>query len=264
MADCLTLNIENHVAEVTLNRPDKKNALNFDLLDALVETATSLKGDHEVRAVILTGAGGTFSAGIDLNLLQSILPRMAEIKEQLLNPPEGETANMFQKPITIWSELRVPVIAAIEGVCFGAGMQLALGADLRIVSPTAQLAIMEAKWGLIPDMGITQFLPHLMRADQAKELIMTGRILDASEAADLGLVTRLSDTPLVAARELAAELAARSPDAVQASKSLVNGAWTDAAAGLKLEAELQAQIMGAPNQLETVMAVMQRRVAVYR
>ncbi|GGE59858.1 crotonase/enoyl-CoA hydratase family protein [Actibacterium pelagium] len=265
MAEILTLNVENHVAAVTLNRPDKKNALNFDLLDALVETAQTLQNNREVRAVVLSGSDDTFSAGIDLNLLKSILPKMAEIKEKMLNPPEGETANLFQKPITIWSELKVPVIAAIYGVCFGAGMQLALGADFRIASPTARLSIMEAKWGLIPDMGITQSLPHLLRADVAKELIMTGRVLSAPEAADLGLITRIADAPLEEAHRLASELATRSPDAVQASKALVDGAWqADAKTGLKLEAELQADIMGAPNQVETVMAVMQGRTPVYK
>lgn len=260
----LDLSIENHIAEVVLNRPDKKNALNFELLEALTETGERLKATEDLRAVVIRGAGGTFSAGIDLGLLQSLATRMDEIKHQMRNPPEGQDANLFQKPITVWQELQVPVIAALEGVCFGAGMQLALAADFRIAAADAQLAIMEAKWGLIPDMGLTQSLPRLMRADHAKELFMTGRVLDAVEARDKGLVTRVSDTPLEDARAMAADLAARSPQAVQASKQLAEAAWAKDPAALALEAELQAQIMGSHNQIETVMAVMQKRAPSYR
>lgn len=263
MADILTLDISDHVAQVTLNRPDKKNALNFDLLEALTDTAQQLKTNRDVRAVILTGAGGTFSSGIDLTLLQSVLGRMDEVRPQMLNPPVGDSANLFQKPITVWSELPQPVIAAIDGVCFGAGLQLALGADFRISAPTARLSIMEAKWGLIPDMGLTRSLPKLMPADRAKELIMTGRILDAPEALSLGLITRLADDPLTAAQAFAADLAARSPDAVQASKTLIEAAWATPDA-LALEAQLQADLMGSPNQMEAVMAGMQKRAPKFR
>ena len=208
---------------------------------------------------MIHGAGGVFSAGIDLTDLMGLAPRLGEIKQQMRNPPAGEAANLFQKPITIWAELPVPVIAAIDGVCFGAGMQLALGADFRIAAPDAKLSIMEAKWGLIPDMGITQSLPRLMRADQAKDLVMTGRVLDAPEAASLGLVTRVSDNPLQAALALAGDLAAKSPDAIRAGKRLVDAAWATDPATLALEAELQAQIMGEANQMEAVMAQMQKR-----
>lgn len=259
MTDLVTLTIENHVARVALNRPQKKNALSLDMLSALTETAEALKSRDGIRAVVIHGAGGVFSAGIDLTDLMGLAPRLGEIKQQMRNPPAGEAANLFQKPITIWAELPVPVIAAIDGVCFGAGMQLALGADFRIAAPDAKLSIMEAKWGLIPDMGITQSLPRLMRADQAKDLVMTGRVLDAPEAVSLGLVTRLADDPLQAALALAGDLAAKSPDAIRAGKRLVDAAWATDPATLALEAELQAQIMGEANQMEAVMAQMQKR-----
>lgn len=255
----IKLSVEHHVAEVVLNRPEKKNALSFEMLDALVEAATSLHKTPGLRAVILRGAGGTFSAGIDLSLFQDIATRMAEIKQQMRTPPEGQSANLFQHPITIWQDLPIPVIAVLEGVCFGAGLQLALGADFRIAAPQTRLSIMETKWGLIPDMGISQSLPRLMRIDQAKELIMTARILDAPEAHSLGLVTRVVDTPLEAAQDLATTLAARSPDAIRAGKSLAEAVWAKDPTMLALEAELQAQIMGAPNQIEAVMAGMQKR-----
>lgn len=253
------LSVEGHVARVELNRPEKKNALSLDMLSALTETAQAIQARDDIRAVVIHGAGGAFSAGIDLADLMGLAPRLDEIKHQMRNPPEGEAANLFQKPVTIWAELPVPVIAAIDGVCFGAGMQLALGADFRIAAPDARLSIMEAKWGLIPDMGLSQSLPRLMRADQAKELVMTGRVLDATEAASLGIVTRLADDPLQAAQAMAADLAAKSPDAIRAGKQLVDAAWATDPATLALEAELQAQIMGAPNQMEAVMAQMQKR-----
>ena len=258
MTDILTLHIADRVAEVTLNRPDKKNALDFDLLDALVETAETLRDDRDLRAVILRGAGGVFSSGIDLGLLQSVLGRLDEIRAQMLAPPDGAAGNLFQHPVTAWAALPQPVIAVIDGVCFGAGLQLALGADFRIAAPGARLSIMEAKWGLIPDMGITRSLPRLLRADHAKELMMTGRILDAQEALSLGLVTRTATDPHAAARAMAADLAARSPDAVAAAKRLVEAAW-DTPDALALEAELQAALMGSPNQMEVVMAGLQKR-----
>ncbi|SMX33077.1 crotonase/enoyl-CoA hydratase family protein [Actibacterium lipolyticum] len=265
MSDLLTITTNGHVAELCLNRPEKKNALNFDLLDALTAAGEDLKTRKDIRAVILHGAGGAFSAGIDLMLLQSLATRLDEIKQQMRNPPEGEVANLFQKPITVWQELQLPVIAALDGVCFGAGMQLALGADFRIAAPDTKLSIMEAKWGLIPDMGISQSLPRLVRPDVAKELVMTGRIFDGAEALSMGLVTRLADDPLAEARALAETLAERAPDAVQRAKVLVDTAWgATAAEGLALEAELQAQIIGGPNQMEAVMASLQKRKPAFK
>lgn len=259
MTKTLLTRIENGVATVTLNRPAKKNAMSFEMMAELVETAKTLAGTDGLRIVILTGCDHCFCAGIDLESLMSIAPPMDEVRHQILTPPKGEASNDFQAPATIWSSLNVPVIAAIEGVAYGAGAQLALGADFRIAAPDAKLSIMEAKWGLIPDMGISQSLPKLMRADAAMELIMTGRVLDADEALSLGLITRIADDPLTAALEFAETLKTKSPDALAAAKRLVNGTWGCGAAGLKLEAELQAAIIGGPNQMEMVMAVMGKR-----
>ncbi|MBE9476225.1 MAG: crotonase/enoyl-CoA hydratase family protein [Proteobacteria bacterium] len=259
MTQTLLTQIKDGIATVSLNRPDRKNAMSFEMMTELVETATTLATTKGLRAVILTGSDNCFCAGIDLESLMSIAPRMDEVRNQILNPPNGAAANEFQAPITIWSTLPVPVIAAIEGVAYGAGAQLALGADFRIAAPDAKLSIMEAKWGLIPDMGISQSLPRLMRADAAMELIMTGRVLEADEALNLGLLTRIADDPLDAAITLAQNLITKSPDALAASKKLVNGTWGRGEAGLKLEAQLQAAIIGQPNQMEKVMSVMQKR-----
>jgi len=152
------------------------------------------------------------------------------------------------------------VIAAVQGVCFGAGLQLALGADFRVAAPEARFSVMEARWGLIPDMGISQSLPRLMRADQAKELILSARVVEAPESLALGLVTRLADDPLAEARAMAARFAAVSPDVLRAGKRLVEGCWTlPPGPGLRREAELQAGLIGGPNQIEAVMAGMAGR-----
>lgn len=259
MDDRLTITRNGPVAEVMLNRPDKRNALDLEMFEALVAAGEGLKSAEGLRAVILHGAGPAFCAGIDTSEFMAMAARLDEVKAEMLAPPPGQ-ANRFQKPCTIWAELDVPVIAAVHGVCFGAGLQLALGADFRIAAPDARFSVMEARWGLIPDMGITQSLPRLMRADQAKDLILTARQLDASEAAALGLVTRLAEDALAEARTLAARLATQSPDVLRAGKRLVEDCWgLPPGPGLRREAELQAAIIGGPNQIEAVMAGMAGR-----
>jgi enoyl-CoA hydratase/carnithine racemase len=154
--------------------------------------------------------------------------------------------------------VRAPVVAAIHGNCFGGGLQIALGADIRIAAPDAKLSIMEIKWGLVPDMGITQTLPRLIAIDVAKELTFSGRIVSGSEALALGLVTRNSDDPLASALALADEIAQKSPDAVRAAKRLYDQTWVsdDVAAALIRESELQVGLIGAPNQIAAVVAGM--------
>lgn len=255
----LTVTRDGPVAEVMLNRPDKRNALDMGLFQALVAAGEALKGAPGLRAVILHGAGTAFCAGIDTAEFMAMAGRLAAVKAEMLEPPPGQ-ANRFQRPCTIWAELDVPVIAAVQGVCFGAGLQLALGADFRLVAPEARFSVMEARWGLIPDMGITQSLPRLMRADLAKELILTARVVEAPEALALGLVTRLEADPLAAARAMAARFAQVSPDVLRAAKRLVEDTWTlPPGPGLRREAELQADLIGGRNQIEAVMAGMAGR-----
>jgi enoyl-CoA hydratase/carnithine racemase len=257
------VNATGPVAELRLNRPEKKNAVTMELLEELVAACGALAEEPGLRAVVLSGAGGDFSAGMDTSVLMGFAGQLDQIKAEML-APEG-AANRFQQPAKALADLPVPVIAAIDGVCFGAGIQLALAADFRIAAPGAKLSIMEGKWGLIPDMGISLSLPKLMPADRAKALIMTARVMSGEEALAEGLVTRVAEDPHAAAMGFAQELAARSPDAVRASKRLVDALWSDRTAeGLRLEAELQAALMGAPNQVETIMARMQGREPVYK
>ncbi|RFU12356.1 crotonase/enoyl-CoA hydratase family protein [Rhodobacteraceae bacterium W635] len=256
------LNAPGPVAKLRLNRPEKKNAVTLEMLEALVAACARLADQPGLRAVVLSGAGGDFSAGMDTAVLMGFAGNLDAVKAEML-AGDGD-ANRFQAPAKALHDLPVPVIAAIEGVCFGAGMQLALAADFRIAAPGAQLSIMEAKWGLIPDMGISLSLPKLMPADRAKALIMTARVMTGDDALAEGLVTRLADAPHAAAIGFAETLAGQSPDAVRAAKTLVDALWANRTAeGLRLEAELQAALMGAPNQVETVMARIQGRAPDY-
>jgi enoyl-CoA hydratase/carnithine racemase len=257
MTEPLTVSIDNHVATVTLNRPDKANAVNFEMFDALGATGRELAAERSVRAVVLAGAGDNFCAGIDVSLFQGGL----DIDAGSMQPNAGSPANRFQSAAYVWREMPVPVICAIHGVAYGAGMQIALGADLRYARPDASLSIMEIKWGLVPDMAITTTLRDILPADKAKELAWSGRTVSGEEALEMGLVTALHQDPLAAALETAADIGVKSPDAIRAMKQLFNSAWrlTDAEA-LALEAELQLGVLGKKNQLEAVMANVQKRV----
>lgn len=246
------------VATVTLNRADKHNALDPAMFDALVDATETVAADRTVRAVVLHGDGKSFCSGIDTS---GLADRDKTGPRDLLARSEGQIANHAQRAAYGWSQVPAPVIAAITGNCFGGGMQIALGADIRFATPDARLSVMEVKWGLIPDMGITQNLPRLVGLDVAKELTFTGRILSGTEAKELGLVTHVVDDPLAAATELAREIAAKSPHAVRSAKRLYEQTWTssDPAAALMLESELQVELMGSPNQLEAVAAGMAKR-----
>ncbi|MFN3938357.1 MAG: crotonase/enoyl-CoA hydratase family protein [Gemmobacter sp.] len=245
------------IAEVRLDRPEKRNAMDLATFDALAAAGAALKEDPDLRAVILHGAGEAFCAGIDLAEMAAMAARLPALKAEMLAPPEGRP-NRFQAPCTIWAELPVPVIAAVHGVAYGAGLQLALGADIRILAPDARLSVMEARWGLIPDMGISQSLPRLMRADQALDLMLTARVVGADEALALGLATAIAADPLAEARARAKACAAQSPGVLTGAKRLVQAAWRTDPAALRLEAELQAALIGSPDQVAAVMRGMRR------
>ena len=262
MSERVKVTIKDHIADVVLNRADKLNALDQEMFQALADTADAIGADSSVRAVVLHGAGGNFCAGIDISALGA---SQFDFADALATPLSPSPANFFQRAAIAWRELRVPVICALEGIVYGGGMQIALGADIRFASPDAKLSIMESKWGLIPDMGLTVTLRGLVPPDRVKELAWTARVLDSTEAQSLGLVTAVAKDPLAASFELAAECAARSPDAIRGIKTLVNQAWplpdTDA---LALEAELQSRIIGRANQIEAVQANLGRRQAKFK
>jgi enoyl-CoA hydratase/carnithine racemase len=244
------IEIADHVAVVTLSRPDKHNALDIAMFDQIIAAAERLRSQPGVRAVVLHGDGPSFCSGLDVvSIMQSGGPT------GLTDRVGDEVPNYFQRPARDWTTLPMPVIAAVHGNCFGGGLQIALGADIRIAAPDTRLSVMEVKWGLVPDMAISRALPRLVGIDVAKELTFTARVFDGVEAARLGVITRVDDEPLAAARALAAEIAARSPDAVRAAKRLFDESWTGAARDtLALEAELQLGLIGSPNQLAAVAA----------
>ncbi len=259
MSERVDVRIENHVAEVVLNRPDKFNALDVDMFHALVAAARSVADEKSVRAVVLHGAGENFCAGIDIDALKA---GAEELTRALLAPVEGSPANIAQQAAYAWRALAVPVICALQGFAFGGGFQIAMGADLRYATPTARFSIMESKWGLIPDMAISTTVRDLVPADRIKELAFTARVFDAQEALGLGLITGIEDDPLAAARTMAEMIAARSPDAMRGIKRLVNEAWSRSEAdALTLEMAIQKAILVAPNQAEAVLANLTKREA---
>jgi enoyl-CoA hydratase/carnithine racemase len=242
------------VATVTMVRADKHNALDQAMFEGLMNAAEQLADDTSVRAVVLHGEGKSFCSGLDI---ASFMAGRGGT-DVLLARDGDRVANFAQRVTYDWSLVPAPVIAAIHGNCFGGGLQIALGADIRIAAPDAKLSIMEIKWGLVPDMGLTQTLPRLIPIDVAKELTFTGRIVSGSEAVELGLVTRTAEDPLSAALALADEIAQKSPDAVRAAKRLYDETWTsnDTAAALVLESQLQTGLIGKPNQIAAVVAGM--------
>lgn len=231
------------IATVQLNRPEKRNAMSFALLRELIATAHTIRHDKSIRVVILTGVGESFSSGIDLSDLNN-KKNIAFALWELLKPGQS----LFQKAFLIWQDLPVPVIAALHGHCIGAGMQLALAADIRIATPTCKLSIMESRWGLVPDMGLTQTLKGIIPLDVAKELTMTARMLSGKEAEKLHLVTHIATDPLAAAETLAQELLTRSPDALLAGKRVLDAMQHQPHRALRLEKIWQLKLLLSKNR----------------
>jgi enoyl-CoA hydratase/carnithine racemase len=252
------IEIDDHVALVTLARPEKHNALDLAMFEAIIAAAGQLTGESGVRAVVLHGDGPSFCSGIDL---MSLVGGDAGL-DGLTSPLRDHSPNWFQRAAYDWISLPVPVIAALHGNCLGGGLQIALGADIRIATPDARLSVMEVKWGLVPDMSITRTLPRLVSIDVAKELTFTGRVFSGAEALELGVVTHVTDDPLALARRLAGEIAERSPDAIRGAKRLFDQAWIGPPEEtLALEAEIQLGLIGSPNQLAAVTAGMAKQPA---
>ena len=262
MTNLVEITKDNGIAYVELNRGEKYNALSQEMFSAIIEAGQSLMHDESTRVVVLSGRGKGFCAGLDFAGFQAMSdsskrPSASAIRTENI-------ANRAQMVCYVWKQLPMPVIAGIHGVAFGGGFQLAMGADIRIAAPDSRFSVMEIKWGLIPDMSITQTFRDLVRMDIAKELTFTGRIFEAPEAAELGIVTRMNDDPVSAALEMAKEIASKSPTAIRAGKKLFEEAWhSEPAHGLKLEESLQLGLIGSPNQVEAVKSNFENRPANY-
>ena len=254
--DRVRIEIENHVAVVRLNRPEKMNALDIPMFEAIIEAGECMAADASVRVVVLTGEGRAFCAGIDLS-------NFASTDERTNQPLTSRThgiANMWQQSAWTWRALPVPVVAAVHGVAFGGGLQIMLGADIKFVEPTTKLSIMEMKWGIVPDMSGTQLMRHSVRDDIIRELTYTNRIFSGEEAVHYGFCTHVSADPLADAKKLAVEIASKSPSAVVKAKQLLNEApYLSVEEGLLLESKVQDEIMRKKNQMEAVFSSMQKR-----
>ena len=242
----------NGIAHVKLARPKKMNALDLPMFEAIADTAESLATDKSIRAVILSGEGRAFSTGLDLKSIAKRDPLQAVKKLLAKRPSQPQSpGNLAQDVGYLWRRIPAPVICVMHGMCFGGGLQIALGADMRFSTPDCQVSIMEAKWGLIPDMSASVTLRELMSIDVAKELTMTGRILTGEQAAAYNLVTRCVEDPMAEAEKVALEIIEKSPDAVAASKRLFQNNWVNKSEeeALQYEEKLQRTLLGSWNQM---------------
>jgi enoyl-CoA hydratase/carnithine racemase len=263
MEDRVKITISEGVADVRLVRADKMNALDAAMFEALVAASSRLAQEKGVRAVVLSGEGRAFCAGLDMGRFAAMKDKggngIAGGEKRDLSARTHGKANFPQQAVWGWRQLPVPVIAAIQGVAFGGGFQLALGADIRYLAPDARMSIMEIKWGLVPDMAGTPILASLVRDDILRELTYTGRIFSAQEALSYGLATRICDDPRASAFELAREIAGKSPEAIRACKRMLNNLTVDPGPALLAESVEQMKLMGSPNQLEAVSANIDKR-----
>lgn len=255
----VTTTIENHIAHVRMTRPEKMNAIDMAMFAGLVAAGQELAQNTEIRAIVLSGEGRSFCAGIDVSVLGGIGGNVQDITERT-----HEDCNIFQRAVMIWRDLKVPVIAAVHGVAYGGGFQIALGADIRIIHPAAKLSVMEIKWGICPDMGGTYLMGKLAREDVVRELTYTGRIFLGEEAKTLGFATHLSEDPLNAALAMANEIASKSPSAIAACKALINGSGGNSRAEQLLqEAQQQKDLLKGVHHKEAVMAGIANQPAVF-
>lgn len=254
------LSIEDGIARVVLNRPAQHNSLNIDLITSLLEVLNTLNATRGLRVVILSGSNNNFCSGLDV---AGVMTDPKNI-QWLLSGCDGYPHNKVQHLALGWRSLNVPVIAAIEGYCFGGGLQMALGADLRIAHPAARLSVMEGRWGIIPDMGISVTARGCIKEDVLLRMTITAEVVDGEAALKAGMVTELADDPLARAEALAAIICNRSPDMVKAAKHLLRDSYTQTdEERLALEEKLQRRLLGTANQMEAVMANIQKRDPVF-
>jgi enoyl-CoA hydratase/carnithine racemase len=277
-SDRVTVSIEGGVADVRLNRPDKLNALDGRLMAAIVEAGEALKGDRSVRAVVLSGEGRGFCSGLDFSAFQAMAGNgdggggdgggagTGGGDAPSIMSTEGRITHLGQQAGWVWRELEVPVIAAVAGPCLGGGLQIALGADIRIVAPDAKLSVLEMRWGLIPDMIGTWVLPRLVGEDVAKELTFTGRMVSGEEAVRLGLATRVAEDPVAEAMALAREIAGKSPVAVRQAKRLLEASVQPGRSPAEQfldERQTMGSLIGSPGNVEAVTAYFEKRDPVF-
>ena len=257
----VSVEYSDHIAHVTLTRGDKMNALDDAMVQAIISAGQDVAAS-DARAVVLAGEGKSFCAGLDVASFAKM--GQTDPEEWLMTRSHGDT-NTMQELAMVWRRVPVPVIAALQGAVYGGGLQLALGADIRVAAPDAKLSILEMKWGLIPDLGGMVLLPHLVRSDVLRQMTYTAVPIGAEQAERWGLVTQIAKDPLAAATALAIEISGKSPSAIRAAKRLISFAETnDREAVLLEESREQVQLIGKPDQMEVIAAQMQGRAPVFK
>jgi enoyl-CoA hydratase/carnithine racemase len=265
MTERIRYTITDGVADVRLSRPEKMNALDEAMFTALVDTGERLCKEPGLRAVVLSGEGRAFCAGLDMGRFEGMADANAGPKlnnEMRLKPRTHGIANRAQQAVMVWQQIPVPVIAAVHGVALGGGFQVALGADIRLVTADCKMAVLEIKWGLVPDMAGVLLMRNLARADVVREVTYTGRMFSGAEAVAMGFATRVCADPYADAMAMAREIANRNPQAIRADKRLLQLAETGTPLEiLQAESDEQVLVMGTPNQVEAVKAGLEKRAA---
>jgi len=258
MSDRVAVSVSAHIAHVTLTRADKMNALDPAMFEAICAAIDELQTVQDLRAVVVSGEGRGFCAGLDLSNFASDNDPMD------LMPRTHGLANVPQQIAWGWRTLPVPVIAAAHGVAIGGGLNIISGADIRIIHPETRCAVMEMRWGLVPDMAGYPLWRGNVRDDVLRRLVYTNAEFSGTEACELGFATETSEDPLTRAMTLAEDIAGKNPHAIRAAKRLSNALATSTDEELLLaESEEQTQIIGKPNQIEAVMSQMEGRPAAY-
>ena len=266
MSNAVLFKIDDGVADIRLNRPEKRNAIDGEIIDGLLAALESVKNNKQIRVAVLSGVGKGFCAGLDMASFSDMISGDLNTDKAASSYDDvgASGANHVQRLGWGWQELDIPVIAAIHGGAMGGGLNIALGADIRIVAPDARLGFVEITFGLLPDMSATQSLRHIARLDRIKELIFTGRKFSGEQAYEYGLATLLSDTPREDALAMARTIAGRNPDAVRAAKILLNDSMVCTVhEGLIAESDCSRALMGTANQLEAIMSGFEGREPKY-
>jgi enoyl-CoA hydratase/carnithine racemase len=258
----VTVTYENHIAFVRLTRADKMNAVDQEMIDGVIAAGQEVAAS-DARMAVISGDGPAFCAGIDITGMSGV--SLEDPAGRLVPRTHGDgTTNQWQEVAMIWARMEIPVIAAVHGVCFGAGIQLALGADIRIAAPDTKFAVMEMKWGIVPDMGGMVLLPRLVRSDVLRRLTYTAEPVGAEQAERWGLITEIAEDPLATATALAETIAGKSPSAIKAAKRLIGLAETaDVQTVLDAESREQGDLIGRPHQMEVIAAQMGKRAPVF-
>jgi len=258
MGSRVRIEVASGIATVTLTRADKRNALDLDMITAIVDAGEGLMQRRDIRAVVLAGDGPAFSAGLDTGTFQLLMAEVASAGG-IMTRTHGQS-NLFQRAAMVWADLPMPVIAAVHGYAYGGAFQIMLGADIRMAAPDTQFSIMEGKWGLVPDMGGMVLMRRLARGDVIRRLTYTAEVFGAVDAINWGFVTEVTDDPLARAHALAAEIANRSPDAVREAKAMIRASeLTPDEEVLLLESAAQGRLIGSANQIEALMAGFEKR-----